>query len=623
MPPYRCCSKLISAERLIGSKKPPSGGFFLVPLNSLLEVREPMAIRIFYDGDCPLCHRYVQLLRLRQAHGNPQLVDLRQNSHELDRLRGLGFNLDQGMAVMVGDQVYHGDAAMHVLSQLSTRSTLFNRMNRVLFSSSRITRLTYPIFRMARNVILFLIGRSRLVREAATDTAAFSLFSSAWGLFAILHAISYSFFSYGSTVYFSTIVIGVLGVALCLRPRNTLIFVGLLIVLVVDACMQMPLNSNHTIIKNFLLLAMLVAGARQLLRGGTWADFYKDFAPVGRMLLVTMYIFGIFHKINRDFLDPTVSCAVALWRAMPPPLNYLDGAPIRQFVIYGTFLFEGSILLLLLLRRTRHWGIAMGIAFHSFLALSSYAMYVQFSMLTIALHMLFIENHDAIKIQSSTVWQRLQVSLQTTKGFWIFGTWLAIMIFLGWNGGYSEISIVWMPSVFLLAWACLQLPRNPWGSARPFSQLRSPALLGNILSILFFLNCAAPYLGLKTSQSLNMFANLQLEAGRSNHLVFAGAPGPFGYMADVVSITAADGSPVLEYVRSEGLKMTYYHLLDQLERNPKITASFEHEGRTFTRQNATSLADEIKRVLHPRWARNWFHFTVIDMASPKPCALDR
>ncbi len=123
------------------------------------------------------------------------------------------------------------------------------------------------------------------------------------------------------------------------------VFCGLLLVLMVDAWLQMPLNSNHTIIKNFLLLAMLIGGARQLWRGGTWSDFYADFAPVGRVLLVVMYVFGIFHKLNRDFLDPMVSCAVVLWRAMPAPLGYLDSAPVHLATIYGTFLAEGLILL--------------------------------------------------------------------------------------------------------------------------------------------------------------------------------------------------------------------------------------------------------------------------------------
>lgn len=477
--------------------------------------------------------------------------------------------------------------------------------------------------RAGRNLTLFFLGRDRWVSESASELASAGLFNIAFALFAILHAISYSFFSYGATVYASTVLIGIFGVALFLTPTSMRLFAGLMLTLMFDALQQPPLNSNHTIIKNFLLLVMAIAGLRQLWRGGRWSDFYADFAPVGRVLLVTMYVFGIFHKINRDFLNPEVSCAVALWRAMPPPLSYLDNVAVHQMAIYGTFLAEGTILLLLLMRRTRLWGVAFGIAFHALLALSSYAMYVQFSMLAVALHMLFIERHDAARIQASVPWSRVQSGLHSPRGYAMFAGWLVLMVFLGWNSGYTEISVVWMPSVLFLAWMCLTVRHESDEAAGAISQLWSPALIANLVSVLFFLNCAAPYLGLKTSQSINMFANLQLEGGKSNHLLLSNPPGPFGYLADVVTITSSSGSPLLSYVRQDGLKLTYYQLLDHLERNSGARVSFEHGGERFVDQDAQSLASEIKKVLHPRWVRFWFHFTVVDLSSPKPCAIDR
>ena len=223
-----------------------------------------MSIRIFYDGECPFCNNYVHLLRLRESHGVPQIVDLREHSSELQHLLDLGFDVDQGIAVTVGEQWYYGDRAIHVLAKLSTSSTAFNRVNRILFSSSELARWVYPALRVGRNATLFLLGRRRLREEAIGDLAPFVLFNIAWGLFAVLHAISYSFFSYGSKAYISTALIGVLGAALLLKPSSARIFISLLFMLVVDASLQPPLNSNHTIIKNFLILAMLAAGARQL-----------------------------------------------------------------------------------------------------------------------------------------------------------------------------------------------------------------------------------------------------------------------------------------------------------------------------------------------------------------------
>ena len=582
-----------------------------------------MSVRVFFDGNCPFCSRYVRLLRLREAHGDPQLIDVRHHPRESAGLKKRGFDLDQGMIVVVDDRWYSGDEAVHVLALLSSPSTKFNKLNRILFSSRQLSGWIYPLLRLGRNLTLFCLGRDRWVTESASEFAFIGLFNTAFALFAILHAISYFFFGYGAAVNISTALIGIFGVALLLKPMSMRVLAGLVLIFIFDALQQPPLNSNHTIIKNFLLLGMGVAGIRQLWRGGRWSDFYADFAPIGRVLLVTMYVFGIFHKINRDFLNPEVSCAVALWRAMPPPLSYLDNVAIHKVAIYGTFVAEGLIAFSLLMRRTRHWGIALGIVFHVLLALSSYAMYVQFSMLAVTLHILFVEREDAVRIQAAAAWRRLQSGLHSPRGYAMFSGWLILLVFLGWNGGYTEISIVWMPSVLFFAWMCLSVRHEPDRAAGAFSQLWSPVLLANVISILFFLNCAAPYLGLKTSQSINMFANLQLEGGRSNHLVFSNPPGPFGYLSDIVTITSSSGSPLLSYVKEEGLKLTYYQLLDHLERNSSVRVSFERGGERFVDQSAQSLGSEITKVLHPRWMRFWLHFTVVDLSSPKPCAIDR
>lgn len=581
-----------------------------------------MAIRIFFDGECPFCSSYVRLLNLRAAHGEPQLIDLRQNPKELKILRSSGFDLDKGMIVFVDDRWYFGDRAVHVLAALSTSSTAFNKINRILFSLPYLARWIYPILRMGRNILLFVLGRKRLEMEQVEDLASFALFNAAWGLFAVFHAISYCFFSYGSNVKFSTVLIGFLGAALLLRPYSMRLFTGLILTMMLDALLQPPLLSNHTIIKNFVLLAMAAAGTRQLWLGGRWTDFYADFAPIGRMLLVTMYIFGIFHKLNWDFLNPEVSCAVALWRAMPLPLSYFDSAAMHYLTIYGTFFIEGLILLLLLMRRSRHLGVALGITFHALLALSDYAMYVQFSMLAVALHMLFLERHDALAFQSSALWLHAGKKFHTRRGYGLFCGWLLLVIFLVWNGGYTEVAVVWMPIVLLFAWLCLTVRHNA-SEVGAASLLCSPALLLNLFSIFFFLNCAAPYFGLKTSQSINMFANLQLEGGRSNHLIFFRPPGPFNYLADIVSVKKSSGSALFSYAESTGLKLTYYQLLDEIERHPDFLVSFERNGVFLANQNARSLDADIKSILHPRWIRYWFHFNVVDLSSPKRCAIDR
>lgn len=121
-------------------------------------------ITIIYDGDCPLCHDYVKRLRLIEAAGEVALVNARADAQTTQAYWAQGHNLDEGMIVVVGGAVFYGAAALTTLAQLSSTSTLFNRLNHWLLSHGTVTRLLYPLMKLARRVALRLKGRPRLER---------------------------------------------------------------------------------------------------------------------------------------------------------------------------------------------------------------------------------------------------------------------------------------------------------------------------------------------------------------------------------------------------------------------------------------------------------------------------
>lgn len=119
-------------------------------------------VTIVYDGECPFCRSYVRLVRLRQTAGRVDLIDARSSHPVAKELKELGFDLDEGMLVRIGEQTYHGAEAMRILTVLSTPSGLFNRIMRALFlSSARASRL-YPVLRSGRNLTLRLLGRKKI-----------------------------------------------------------------------------------------------------------------------------------------------------------------------------------------------------------------------------------------------------------------------------------------------------------------------------------------------------------------------------------------------------------------------------------------------------------------------------
>jgi predicted DCC family thiol-disulfide oxidoreductase YuxK len=117
---------------------------------------------IVYDGDCPFCSRYVELVKLRQTVGPVRLVNARADRVEAERLRSAGYDLDEGMIAKYGQRLYRGSDCMNLLALLSTDSGTFNLFNRAVFSSPTAARLLYPVLRLGRNLTLRIMGRAKM-----------------------------------------------------------------------------------------------------------------------------------------------------------------------------------------------------------------------------------------------------------------------------------------------------------------------------------------------------------------------------------------------------------------------------------------------------------------------------
>ncbi len=122
---------------------------------------EPDAV-IVYDGECPVCSRYVRMIRLRDSIGTVRLVNARDGGPEVDAIVESGLNLDEGMALVYGGKTYHGVDCVNRLALLSSPSGVFNRLNAAVFRSATASRVLYPVLRFGRNTLLKLLGRSPL-----------------------------------------------------------------------------------------------------------------------------------------------------------------------------------------------------------------------------------------------------------------------------------------------------------------------------------------------------------------------------------------------------------------------------------------------------------------------------
>ncbi|WP_416907958.1 MAG: DCC1-like thiol-disulfide oxidoreductase family protein [Polymorphobacter sp.] len=426
-----------------------------------------MSLAIHYDGDCPFCARYVAMVRLREAAGPVRLANLRDHPDARARFEALGLDLDEGMIVETGGRLYHGAEAVHVISLMSSRSGVLNRIAATLLGVEWLARLLYPLLRAGRNAALFFMGRKGFRVDDVGERAALDMFTRMLGLYSVLDVYIYVF-DYKPLVFIPTTVpLLLLGLAVFLAPRWRPGLVLLILVAALDSWLHAPVGSNHSIIRAMLSLAFLAAGLWQWLAGSAFTRFFADVRPIGRALLLTMYVFGIFHKINTDFLDPAVSCAVVLWQQMPAPLAALDGPLMRTLAIYGTFAAEGAVLVMLLVPRWRGLGIVLGISFHALLALSDYQLYATFSMLAVVLHLLFISPAAAKRITESAAWQIYARMLARPLGIIAVVLLLAIMALAAAQGRNSVVGLLWLALVALPVYAIARHGAADEGAAEP------------------------------------------------------------------------------------------------------------------------------------------------------------
>ncbi|MEO0368274.1 MAG: DCC1-like thiol-disulfide oxidoreductase family protein [Pseudomonadota bacterium] len=122
--------------------------------------KEP--ILLVYDKECPACDNYCQIVRIRESVGQLVIVDAREKSAVMDEITASGLDIDQGMVLKMGGQLYYGSDAIHALALISSRSGFFNRLNYWMFKSKTVSAVLYPVLKFLRNLLLKILGKSKI-----------------------------------------------------------------------------------------------------------------------------------------------------------------------------------------------------------------------------------------------------------------------------------------------------------------------------------------------------------------------------------------------------------------------------------------------------------------------------
>ena len=123
---------------------------------------KPDEILLVYDKECPACNNYCQVVRIRESVGDLKIVNARDDSEVMREITGQGHDIDEGMVLKMGGQLYYGSDAIHALALISSRSGLFNRFNFWMFKSKRVSRVLYPLLAGCRGLLLKLLRKSKI-----------------------------------------------------------------------------------------------------------------------------------------------------------------------------------------------------------------------------------------------------------------------------------------------------------------------------------------------------------------------------------------------------------------------------------------------------------------------------
>lgn len=378
-----------------------------------------------------------------------------------------------------------------------------------------------------------------------------------------------------------------------------------------------PIFSNHALMSFFfaagLLAVWLYLLARQRRLRLAAEDFYQAYAPLGRWLLIGMYVYGTLHKVNADFLDAEVSCAVSLWRRYGFPEVIAESALLHQATIYGTLILEASVIVMLLIPRLRWLGIVVGIAFHGFLGFLPPGYIRAYSLFAIVLHGLFLPPNAMELLRQSRPWRAL---LEALTPLWpragavalAIAAYLLLPAWLGWWIVLGLIIALTLAAGREQGEAAIQVPRAG-------KLLRIPSVLVAVFVAVFFLNGFSPYLGFKSGQTIAMFSNLHTEGGETNHLIFD-SYGVSSLQSRVASEIDTD-HPLLSRWAEKGYHLVEFQVLDHLERHPQASARYIVDGESFA--HSPDAAHPAIAELPPRWIRNFMVFRPVAPERPRRC----
>ena len=119
------------------------------------------AYTFIYDGECPFCNHFAELLEIKSMINNIKILDGRKNLTLINSLFEKGYDLDKGAILLKDEEIFHGAEAINTICKQinNPSSSLLLLLSRV-FKSTKRTNLLFPLLVRARRFVLVSKGIS-------------------------------------------------------------------------------------------------------------------------------------------------------------------------------------------------------------------------------------------------------------------------------------------------------------------------------------------------------------------------------------------------------------------------------------------------------------------------------
>jgi hypothetical protein len=389
-----------------------------------------------------------------------------------------------------------------------------------------------------------------------------------------------------------------------------------------------PVASNNQT-TSFFVSVVILAGASVALvawlrdRNIDWREaLFSAISGPGRWLLAILYFWGIYHKINTDFLNPEVSCAVVLYATLAVDFD-LENWRLGQYgAIYATFVIEATAMILLFSPRYKRIGMIVGIPFHIIIGWTGYAFYKDFSTIVLVMYAMFLPA-SALRaaVDDAARWTGSRARAASLGRAALFAGLIAFLIVAGVAGDIhravpTHSGFVWAFTVYALLFYAFVVFYTPWKApGDPMWDFAIRPVWLSLVPVIFFLNGASPYLGLKTESSIAMFSNLHTEDHQTNHLLTGQLPFAASYQNDTVRILGSNSPEFDQRFANDGRTWVRYQFDALIARRPGLEVAIAHNG--VTTNTAEGWTNTFTAA--PKWLRKYLVFKPIDYERPKVC----